>query len=95
MAAYMIAEVDVTDPKGFEEYRKLVPETIAKYKGKFLVRGGATETVEGNWSPKRLVILEFESMKQAKEWYYSREYTAAKEIRFRAANTNLVLVEGV
>jgi len=91
----MIAEVDVTDPKGFEEYRKLVPETIAKYKGKFLVRGGATETVEGNWSPKRLVILEFESMKQAKEWYYSREYTAAKEIRFRAANTNLVLVEGV
>ena len=95
MAAYMIAEVDVTDPKGFEEYRKLVPETIAKYKGKFLVRGGATETVEGNWSPKRLVMLEFESMKQAKEWYYSREYTAAKEIRFRSANTNLVFVEGV
>lgn len=95
MSAYVIAEVDVTDPAAYEEYRKLVPGTIAKYGGKYLVRGGATEPKEGGWEPKRLVILEFASMDQAKKWYHSPEYAPALALRLKATRSKLVLVEGV
>ena len=67
MAAYVVAEVEVTDPAVYEEYRKLVPSTIAKYGGKYLVRGGAVDVKEGGWQPKRLVVLEFASMDQARK----------------------------
>lgn len=94
MPAYVIAEVEVTDPAAYDEYRKLVPATIARYGGKFLVRGGATETKEGGWHPKRLVVLEFASMDQARKWYHSPEYAPALALRNKAARSKLLLVEG-
>lgn len=95
MAGYVIAEVEVVDPQGFEEYRKMVPATIEKYGGRFVVRGGVTETLEGQWVPKRLVIIQFDSVERAKQWWASEEYRDAKALRQRTAVTNLVIVEGV
>jgi uncharacterized protein (DUF1330 family) len=95
MAAYFIVDLEVTDPVGFEEYRKLVPATLAQYGGRFLVRGGATEKLEGDWQPKRVVVLEFPSLEQAKRWYDCEEYRGPKALRFKTAKTNLILVEGV
>jgi len=94
MAAYVIGNVDVKDPAGYEEYRKLVPATIQKYGGKYLVRGGAFEKLEGAWQPKRLVVLEFPSLEQAKRWYDSEEYRPAKALRHRLAASDLIVVEG-
>ena len=95
MPAFIINDMQVTDPQLFEEYRKLSPPTVAQYGGKFLVRGGRTETLEGTWSPKRLVILEFPSMADAQAWLESPEYAPARALRQRASNSNIVLVEGV
>lgn len=95
MAAYFIVDVEVTDPAGFEEYRQLVPATLAQYGGRFLVRGGVTEQLEGDWQPRRVVVLEFPSLEQAKRWYHSEEYREPKALRFKTAKTNLILVEGV
>jgi len=95
MAAYLIAEIDVTDPQTFEEYRKQVPAVIAKYGGKYLVRGGAVESLEGGWAPKRVVVLEFPTMKQALEWYRSKEYGPLIELRQKASRGSLIAVEGV
>jgi uncharacterized protein (DUF1330 family) len=94
MAAYVIAEVEVTDPATYETYRKLVPPTLEKYGGRFLVRGGAVESKEGGWEPKRLVVLEFASMEQARKWYASPEYAPALALRLKAARSRLLLVEG-
>ena len=94
MSAYVIAEVDITDPALYEEYRRLVPATIAKYGGKYLVRGGAVETKEGGWTPKRLAVLEFASMDQARKWYHSPEYAPVLPLRLKAARSKLLLVEG-
>ncbi|HYR69927.1 MAG TPA: DUF1330 domain-containing protein [Candidatus Acidoferrum sp.] len=95
MAAYIIADVTVTDPAAMEEYRKRVPATLARYGGRFVVRGGAHQSVEGDWKPTRLVVLEFPSMEQAKRWYDSEEYREPKAMRLRAGRTNLVMVDGV
>ena len=95
MAAYVIADVTVTDPSTMEEYRRLVPATLAPYGGRFVVRGGAHRTVEGDWKPNRLVVLEFPSMEHARRWYDSEEYREPKAMRLRAGRTNLVMVEGV
>ena len=95
MAGYVIAEVEVTDPQGFEEYRQLVPASIEKYGGRYVARGGQTETLEGQWQPKRLVILQFDSVERAKQWWASEEYREAKAVRQRTAISNLVIVEGV
>lgn len=95
MAAYVIAEVDVHDTALFEEYRRIVPGTIAQYGGKYLVRGGATDSKEGGWAPKRIVLLEFPSMEQARLWYHSQEYAPALAMRLKAAKNRMVLVEGV
>ena len=94
MSAYVIAEVDITDPVAYEEYRKLVPATIARYGGKYLVRGGAVETKEGGWTPKRLAVLEFASMDQARKCYHSPEYAPVLALRLKAARSKLLLVEG-
>jgi uncharacterized protein (DUF1330 family) len=94
MPAYVIADVTITDPQGFEEYRQMVPPTIAKYGGKFVVRGGQLERMEGNWEPKRFVVIEFESAERAKQWWASEEYREAKALRQRTAITNLIIVEG-
>ncbi|MBV9654953.1 MAG: DUF1330 domain-containing protein [Acetobacteraceae bacterium] len=95
MPAYIIVDMDVTDPALLEEYKKLTPATIARYGGRFLVRGGAFETLEGDWHPKRLVVLEFPSVDRAKAWVNSAEYAPARALRQRASNTNLVVVDGV
>ena len=87
MPAYFIVDVEVTDPAGFEEYRKLVPGTVQKYGGRFLVRGGAVESLEGDWQPKRVVVLEFPSLEQAKRWYNSEDYRDPKALRFKTART--------
>ena len=95
MAAYIITDIDVTDPVGYEDYKKLAAPSIAAYGGKFVVRGGKVEMLEGEWSPKRLVVVEFESVEQAKRWYASQEYGEAKQVRHRTAITNMIMVEGV
>jgi uncharacterized protein (DUF1330 family) len=95
MTAYLIAELEVTDPAAFEQYRQQVPATIAKYGGRYVVRGGAVQPLEGNWSPSRVVVLEFPSMEQARRWYDCEEYRGPKAIRFRAARTRAIFVEGI
>jgi uncharacterized protein (DUF1330 family) len=95
MPAYVIVDVTVIDQAAMEEYRKNVPGTLAKYGGRFIVRGGAHQTVEGDWKPNRLVVLEFPSMEQARRWYDSDEYREPKAMRLRAGRANLVFVEGV
>ena len=94
MAAYIIVEVSINDPKEYEEYKKLTPATLAAYDGKFIVRGGKTETLEGNWQPERIVILEFPTVERAKEWWSSDIYSKAKVIRHNAANSKMIVVEG-
>ena len=95
MSAYVIVEIDVHDPVGYVEYKKQAAATIAAHGGKYLVRGGKTEVLEGEWEPKRIVILEFASMKQAKAWLDSDEYREPRKMRHRTANTNMILVEGI
>ena len=95
MAAYVIANVDVSDPTAYQEYRALVPPTVEKHGGRFLVRGGAHEVVEGGWRPHRVVILEFPSMAAAKRWYDSEEYRHPKALRFQCARSDVIFVEGV
>ena len=94
MAGYVVAEIEVTDSATYEEYRKLVPATVARYGGKYLVRGGAVERKEGGWEPKRLVVLEFPSLEQARTWYHSPEYAPALALRLKAARSKVLLVEG-
>jgi uncharacterized protein (DUF1330 family) len=95
MAAYIIVDIDIHDVEGMKEYRERVPATLEKYGGKFLVRGGKFETVEGSWKPTRLVVIEFPSRGAAKRWYDSPEYTPLKAQRFKASKGHMVLVEGV
>lgn len=94
MPAYVIGDIEVTDPAVYDEYRKQVPATVAKYGGRFLVRGGKVEPLEGGWSPRRVVTLEFPSMEQAQKWYRSEEYAPLLQLRQRASRGRLILVEG-
>ena len=94
MPAIVIADVEITDPAGFEEYRARVPATIAAFGGRYLVRGGATEVKEGDWSPRRLIVLEFPSLARAREWYASPAYAPLIALRERSARTRLVFAEG-
>jgi uncharacterized protein (DUF1330 family) len=94
MAAYVIANVNVKDPTLFEQYRKQVPDTIARHGGRYLVRGGQHQTLEGGWTPTRLVVLEFPTVEQARRWYDSEEYREPKALRMKCALTDVVLVEG-
>ena len=95
MKAYLIAEIDVTDAAAFEEYRKKVPATIEKYGGKYIVRGGKTEALEGGWNPKRMVVLEFPSLEQAQKWYRSADYAPLITLRQKGSKGKVILVEGV
>ena len=95
MPAYLIADIDVTDPAGFEEYRQLVPTTIQPYGGRFLLQGGAVEALEGDWQPKRVVITAFPSLEQARRWDNSEAYREPKALRFKTATSKVMLVEGV
>lgn len=95
MKAYVIAEIDVTDPAAYEEYRKMVAATFEKFGGRFLVRGGKVHCKEGGWQPPRLVIVEFPSVEQAQAWYQSPEYAPALALRTKASNSRLVIAEGL
>ncbi len=94
MKAFVIVEVTIHDQDLYEEYKKLTPATIAAFDGKFVVRGAKTVSLEGDWNPKRIVVLEFPSVERAKEWWKSPEYSKAKAIRQRAATTKMLVVEG-
>jgi len=95
MPAYLISTIEVTDPVGYEEYRKLVGPPLAKFGGKFLVRGGALEYMEGDWRPKRVVVVQFDNMEQARAFYTSPEYTEAIKVRQRTSKGSVLFVEGV
>ncbi len=95
MAAYIIVDVEITDPVKYAAYIRVVPPTITRYGGRFIVRGGKAETLEGSWSPKRVVVLEFPTSEQAREWWASEEYSAPKVLRQSASVTQMILVEGV
>ena len=95
MTAYVILDIDVHDPAQYEEYKKLSPASITTYGGKFIVRGGKIETLEGDWSPSRLVVLQFESVSRAKAWINSEEYREARAMRHKTSTSQAVVVEGL
>jgi len=94
MAAYILGEIEITNPDGYKEYTRQVPATIAKYGGRFLVRGGACEALEGDWPQQRRVLLEFPSMEAARRWWSSPEYEKPKAMRQAASRGRLILMEG-
>ena len=95
MSAYVITEVEVTDSEKFEEYRKMVPPTIEAFGGRYVVRGGAVESREGDWRPKRMVVIEFDDVDRARAWHDSELYAPARALREASADTRMILVEGV
>lgn len=95
MAAYVVVEVEVQDKDRYETYKRMVPPSLAAYSGRFIARGGEVETLEGEWSPTRLVILEFPSVEQAKAWWSSEEYAEAKALRQATAQSRMIVVAGV
>jgi len=94
MPAYVVIDITVNDPHTYERYKLLAPPSIAAYHGKYLVRGGRTEILEGEWQPSRLVILEFPTLEEAKAWWDSEEYSAAKALRQACTGTEMLLIEG-
>ena len=94
MAGYVLIDSEVTDEAVFAEFFERVPATVEAYGGKYLVRGGATEVMEGDWTPHTIVVVEFDNVEQAKTWLSSPEYTEIKEIRLRSANIRKIVVEG-
>jgi len=95
MPAYLIADIEVTDPVGYEEYKKRVPAVIAAHGGRYLARGGASEVLEGTWRPKRSAIIEFPNLASMRAFWESPEYQPLREIRERSAKSNLVVIEGL
>ena len=95
MAAYVIADVNVTDPELFKKYSEQVPATVEQYGGKYLIRGGKVENPEGDWEPSRLVVIEFENMSILQKWYSSQEYSGPLQIRQQSAETDVLFVEGI
>ena len=95
MPAYIIVQIDIKDPGTYERYKVLAPPSIKAYNGKYIARGGRTETLEGSWAPSRLVLLEFPDMDAARAWANSPEYAEAKALRQSAADAEMLLVEGL
>ncbi len=94
MAAYVIGDIEVTDPAAFQEYRNRLGATIEQYGGRFVIRRGRVNSKEGDWQPHRLLMLEFPSFEQAERWYNSSEYKPLIAIREKAARTHLIIAEG-
>jgi uncharacterized protein (DUF1330 family) len=92
--AYVVVDITIQDAVEYERYKQMAPQAIAAHGGKYLVRGAKTTTLEGDWSPKRLVILEFPSAEKARAWWDSPEYAEAKRLRQSCAETQMLLVEG-
>jgi uncharacterized protein (DUF1330 family) len=95
MPAYVIVELDIVDPAGFEKYKKAVVPLVEKYGGKYIAVSDAVERLEGDWNPKRIVILQFDSMQRAREWHGCEEYREPRKMRQRSARTKMILVEGL
>jgi uncharacterized protein (DUF1330 family) len=95
MPAYLIADIEIHDAVAYEEYKRIVPESVARHGGRFLIRGGAVDSKEGGWNPRRLTVIEFPTMEQARRFYDSPEYAPALAIRLKASNARLVLADGV
>ena len=95
MSAYLISTIEITDPAGDEKYRKLVAPALQQFGGKFLARGGKIDYLEGQWKPKRVVVVEFESMEKARAFSDSSDYAKAKAIRQRTSISSVLVVEGV
>ena len=95
MPGYLVLESEITDPEKYDKYRQMAGSSIVQYGGRFLVRGGNPQVLEGGWSPKRVVIIEFPSVERAKAWFNSPEYAPAKALRKDAARIKMVAVEGV
>jgi len=95
VSAYVIVEIEVLDPVRYEEYKRLAPPSIAAFGGRYVVRGGRAETLEGDWNPKRIVVLEFESLERARRWWGCSEYRDAKRLRQEIARTRMIAVEGL
>jgi uncharacterized protein (DUF1330 family) len=94
MPAFVVVQIDVHDTERYEDYKKMSPTSIQSFGGRFIVRGGRTETLEGTWSPKRFVIIEFPSVEIAKKWWGSDEYAGAKKLRQETSHTEMIVVEG-
>jgi uncharacterized protein (DUF1330 family) len=95
MSAYILVQIDVHDAAGFARYRETVAPSITAYGGRFIVRGGSIETLEGTWRPTRLAILEFPDAQRARAWWTSPEYAEPKALRLATARSEMILVEGV
>lgn len=95
MTAYVVLDIDVHDPVRYEEYKQLAAPAVDLYGGKYIVRGGTIETLEGDWSPTRVVILQFENSEQAKQWLNSEEYRQARAIRHQTATSQVIVVDGI
>lgn len=94
MPAYIVVQIKVNDPVTYEQYKGMAPPSIAQYQGKYIVRGGPSEVLEGSWHPSRLVILEFPTMALARAWWTSSEYAPGKALRQSCAETEMLLIEG-
>ena len=94
MSAYVIVDIEITDPVQYEDYKKLAAPTVAAFGGKYVVRGGRAEALEGDRTPGRVVVLEFPSFDRAREWWASEEYAEAKKLRHASALSEMILVDG-
>jgi uncharacterized protein (DUF1330 family) len=94
MAAYLIVDIEITDPRRYEEYKALVPSLVAAFGGRYLARGGATEVLEGDRPAHRVVVVEFPSAEQARAWWSSAEYAPVKALRQASSRTSMILVNG-
>lgn len=94
MATFVVVEISIHDPATYERYKQLAPPTIARYGGRYAVRGGTTQALEGDWNPERFVILEFPTADAARKWWSSPEYSEARAIRQRCATARMLLVDG-
>ncbi len=95
MAAYVIFEVVVKNPEQYAQNRDLIQPTLEPYGGRFLVRGGHVECLEGTWNPSRLIVVEFPNLEGAKQWWASDLYRPAKKVRQETTDTNMILVAGI
>jgi len=95
MSAYVVVDIEVIDPVRYEDYKRLAQAAVTACGGRYVARGGQTEVLEGEWQVRRLVILEFPTVQQAKAWWASDEYGPAKKLRQETARTNMVVVEGM
>ena len=95
MSAYILVQIEIEDPVRYDYYKLLAPPSIAAYGGRYLVRGGTTTVLEGEWAPRRVVVLEFPNAERARAWWESPEYAAAKALRQSCADTQMLLIDGL